>query len=749
MKHLKAELYQLNQSDSRIFAFVQEVALDGLWFADLAASDEVWLNPRFWRTLGCDVPANEAVLWSEVHAMVHPEEQARFLKFLDQCHQSAPFAIQEALFRYRCQPKGAWIWLQCKAQKITGGAEGDDRWLWAHNDVTAIKEREALLTRCNTEAKIGYWEFDVRTEALFWSDMTKVIHELPLDHQPDRQADQHWIVAEHRPLLNASIQTAVEKGTPYAIELLLQTPSGRKKWTKAIGVPELVEGVCTRLYGTFQDIDEQKRHQLARLESEQKFKGILDSAFSFIGLLTPDGILQEANQTSLSMAGLERTDVIGKFFWECYWWQISESTRQTLRENIQAAAQGQECVYEVEVWLKDQKPTTILFSLRPVFDTEGNVVLIVPEGRPIQDIVDARHRYLSVIEATQAGTWEWNVQTGETVFNERWASMMGYTLAELMPTSVHTWSEHVHPEDLIEAQKQLEACFRRDIELYDIECRMRHKAGHWIWVQACGQVLSWTVSGKPLMMYGTHQEITSRKQSEAELQHLLALTKNQNERLKNFARIVSHNLRSHAFSIQGSLDVLRLQNPELSEHLLLKMLRKASVNLTETIQDLSEVVASDLPVMADKIPLPLYEVVRKNIESMGSLADKAQVDLRNEVPRALLVPAIPAYLNSLVLNFITNGIKYRCPDREDCHVTVSAHTEGDHHVICFQDNGLGIDLEAHGDKLFRMYQTFHEHEDSRGIGLYITRNQIESMGGRVEVESTVNQGTQFRVFLPC
>ncbi len=748
MEHLKAELYRLNQSDSRIFNFVQDVALDGLWFADLVASDQVWMNPRFWRTLGHDNPVTEAVLWAEVCAMVHPEEQGRFSEFLDQCRHASPFAIQEALFRYRSQQKDAWVWLQCKAQKITGDAAGDARWLWAHNDVTAIKEREALLTRCNTEAKIGYWEFDVRTEALFWSDMTKMIHELPLNHQPDRQADEHWIVPGHRPLLNASIQTAVEKGTPYAIELLLQTPSGRKKWTKAIGVPEFVDGVCTRLYGTFQDIDAQKRLELARLESEQKFKGILDSAFSFIGLLTPDGILQEANQTSLSMAGLERENVIGKPFWECHWWQISESTQQTLREKIQAAAQGQECVYEVEVWLKDQKPTTILFSLRPVFDTEGKVVLIVPEGRPIQEIVDARHRYLSVLEATRVGTWEWNVQTGDTVFNERWAGMMGYTLSELMPTSVQTWSEHVHPEDLIEAQKQLEACFRKDIELYTVECRMRHKAGHWVWVQACGQVLSWTAAGEPLMMYGTHQEITARKESQEELRCLLELTKNQNERLKNFARIVSHNLRSHAFGIQGSLDVLRLQNPELSEHMLLKMLRKASVNLSETIQDLSEVVASDLPVIADKIPLPLHDIVRKNMESVVALAESAQVRLVNEVPVTLRVPAIPAYLNSLVLNFITNGIKYRHPEGIDCHVTVSAHTEYTHHVICFQDNGLGIDLDMHGEKLFKMYQTFHQHADSRGIGLYITRNQVEAMGGHIEVESAVNQGTVFRVHLP-
>lgn len=70
-------------------------------------------------------------------------------------------------------------------------------------------------------------------------------------------------------------------------------------------------------------------------------------------------------------------------------------------------------------------------------------------------------------------------------------------------------------------------------------------------------------------------------------------------------------------------------------------------------------------------------------------------------------------------------------------------------MLNFQDNGLGIDLEKHGEKLFGMYKTFHQHPDSRGVGLFITRNQVESMGGKIEVSSTVNVGTTFSIHLPC
>ena len=134
-----------------------------------------------------------------------------------------------------------------------------------------------------------------------------------------------------------------------------------------------------------------------------------------------------------------------------------------------------------------------------------------------QDLHSERQRLANIIEGTHVGTWEWNVQTGETFFNERWAEITGYTLAEIQPVSIHTWTSLAHPEDLKASEAQLKDVFARKKDHYDIECRIKHKDGYWIWVQDRGKVISWTEDGKPLWMSGTHTDITERKQAEEAL----------------------------------------------------------------------------------------------------------------------------------------------------------------------------------------------------------------------------------------
>lgn len=125
---------------------------------------------------------------------------------------------------------------------------------------------------------------------------------------------------------------------------------------------------------------------------------------------------------------------------------------------------------------------------------------------------DQRNEF--VVNAMDLGTWEWNVQTGETDFNDRWAEIVGYTLDELQPISISTWQALAHPEDLERSNAALERHFAGEDRFYETEARMRHKLGHWVWVLDRGKVISWTEDGKPLLMYGAHLDISSRKARE-------------------------------------------------------------------------------------------------------------------------------------------------------------------------------------------------------------------------------------------
>ena len=142
-------------------------------------------------------------------------------------------------------------------------------------------------------------------------------------------------------------------------------------------------------------------------------------------------------------------------------------------------------------------------------------------------------RMENIIEGAHVGTWEWNVQTGEVVFNELWAQLIGYTLEELGPKSIKTIEKFIHPDDLIRSNELLQKHFSGELPYYDFEYRMKHKDGHWIWIHGRGQVISHTSDGTPLMMFGTQSDITQRKQAE----FLLSEAKLQMENIIEGARV--------------------------------------------------------------------------------------------------------------------------------------------------------------------------------------------------------------------
>jgi len=165
--------------------------------------------------------------------------------------------------------------------------------------------------------------------------------------------------------------------------------------------------------------------------------------------------------------------------------------------------------------------TLLLFKLILVLqDTRGEAQQLAE--KLTAELQKERQQLANIIQGTHAGTWEWNVQTGETVFNEMWAQIGGYTPAELAPCSIKTWEALVHPDDLKLSDSLLERHFSGELPFYECDCRMRHKDGHWIWVHDRGRLVSRTDDGKPLLMCGTHEDITDRKAADAQIRKLLA-----------------------------------------------------------------------------------------------------------------------------------------------------------------------------------------------------------------------------------
>ncbi|MFB6319684.1 PAS domain S-box protein [Saccharicrinis sp. FJH54] len=164
-------------------------------------------------------------------------------------------------------------------------------------------------------------------------------------------------------------------------------------------------------------------------------------------------------------------------------------------------------------------------SALPIIEPEtGKITSIVELVRDITEtrkaeteLQNQKDRLYHLITSSNSGTWEWNVQTGETIFNERWANIIGYTLDELEPVSIRTWEQFMHPDDARICETNLNRHFEGEVDFYNAELRIKHKSGSWIWILDQGQVISRTEDGKPEWMFGTHQDITERKLAELKI----------------------------------------------------------------------------------------------------------------------------------------------------------------------------------------------------------------------------------------
>ncbi len=253
------------------------------------------------------------------------------------------------------------------------------------------------------------------------------------------------------------------------------------------------------------------------------------------------------------------------------------------------------------------------------------------------------------------------------------------------------------------------------------------------------------IDGTAKGLVGISLDISNIKQKEEELRDLINVTSLQNKKLVNFAHIVSHNLRSHSANFSMLLDFLvNEKNVEEKENIV-KMLIEASDNLLETLDNLNEVVAINTNTNLDKKPIVLNEMIHKVTQNLQAFLKTHNATILNNIDDNIVLPVIPAYLESILMNFITNAVKYKDPSREPIICLNALRTNGQTEVE-ITDNGLGIDMNKYGDKLFGMYKTFHNNKDARGIGLYITKNQIEAMNGKVMVCSEVGKGSTFKMY---
>ena len=291
------------------------------------------------------------------------------------------------------------------------------------------------------------------------------------------------------------------------------------------------------------------------------------------------------------------------------------------------------------------------------------------------------------------------------------------------------------------AHKSLEACAKEGIP-FDLEMQIITFNNRKLWIRSTAKPV--IENNKIVGIKGVFQDIDETKKRELELQQSVLVIEAQNKQLLDFAHIVSHNLRSHSSNLEMVIDVLEtVKNNSDREHIL-ENLHDISRKLSETINNLNDVVTIKTALNDKLKPIDLEQHLLNVCGSIGEIIKRENATITHDFTIGKNIKHIPAYIDSILLNLLTNAIKYKHPKRHPIiHVfTTVVDNKLQLHV---KDNGSGIDLDLHGNKLFGMYKTFHDHPDANGIGLFITKNQVEALGGNILIKSTPGIGSTFTI----
>lgn len=393
-------------------------------------------------------------------------------------------------------------------------------------------------------------------------------------------------------------------------------------------------------------------------------------------------------------------------------------------------------------WLKGSAKPEAMKDGSVVF--YGRITDVTANKEQELRLVLSEKRFEFALEASMGGVWDWNLVNNTVFYSEQSMKILDLDEAEGI-NSFENCISKVHPDDQKEYLTDIDMHLKGITDVYENLHRVKGRKGTYKWILDRGKVIERDKSGKPLRIIGTHTDISSQKEREDELKKTLDIVSEQNSRLLNFAHIVSHNLRSHAGNFTMLLDLVDDIQDSGEREETLQHLRTISNDLTQTIEHLNELVNIHTEIKIARENLNLYEFFQRTLNVLSEKINKHNVKIISLIPDDVQINYNPAYLESILLNFTTNAIKYSHPDRR-LEITYQLTYEKGKKVLTISDNGLGIDLEKYKDSLFGMYKTFHQHPDSRGIGLFITKNQVEAMGGKIEVKSKVGEGTAFKIY---
>ena len=343
-----------------------------------------------------------------------------------------------------------------------------------------------------------------------------------------------------------------------------------------------------------------------------------------------------------------------------------------------------------------------------------------------EELLKSNERYQLACKATADVIWDWNLITNEVIWGDGYETLFGHQLSET-ETTVYSWINYIHPDDKERVIQGLqETIDSNDKTSWEDGYRFKKADGTYATVLDKG-VLIRGADSKPNRMVGAMKDITE-------------ITKTNND-LKQFSFIISHNLNAPLSNMLSIIANINHQTLDDFNANMFDMMRTSTIQLKETIGHLIEIL-----IIKDKsleiADIKLEEIINKTTKTLKDEINKinAQIILKLSNP---YTKSNKTYLESIFLNLFSNALKYRSLERP-LEITITSESISNERTqIRFSDNGIGIDMKRHKERVFGLYQRFHESIEGKGIGLFLIKSQITALAGTIYIESEVGKGTSF------
>ncbi|OYX86441.1 MAG: hypothetical protein B7Y83_01395 [Flavobacteriales bacterium 32-34-25] len=597
-----------------------------------------------------------------------------------------------------------------------------------------MKKKQEFCIKENFE--IGIWDVNLKTSTIFWDTNTKEIFEVPESFIPDFKNTSGFINRKNLIHLKKLIQKAAENKVPIHGKFQITTATKVIKYIECICQVDLVDNKPSRVYGTFKDVSLDEERTIAMESAAEKFSSVFSSANDAIIIIdTNTGYITDCNNRTYELTGYNDTELIG--FHNSILFPLDKRTEIQfyLKNKIKLNTYF---VKETAVKTKDDNivPVQVASGKKFVIDNQSYLVCFFRNMTKKKQIEEN----LSLLSLVASETTDSIIITnseGKAIWaNQAYMKLTGSTLEEIIGQQPNYLS--FEADTNCETLKKITQAITDKKETKVIfQHYNKQKEKYWLELNITPVFDN---DGNCNKFIGIGRDVTAAKEKEIELKHILEVTNQQNDKLLNFAHIVSHNIRSHTSNLLMVLDVIENTNNSVEKLDFIDMFKEGTEKLSETIENLNEVITIQKNINIQKTPINLKSEIEKIITPF-----KNKINIIDTIPTDLNLNVIPAYLDNILQNLLTNVVKYQSPKRNPV-LEINHEFQEDFHIISFKDNGLGINIEKNKHKLFGMYKTFHGNEDAKGIGLFIVKNQIEAMKGKIEVESQEGLGSNFKLY---